>query len=107
MRLIICALSLSLFAAMALAEAEPSGGDAAMKAQNPLANIISMPLQWNTDFDTGPDDETAYTLNVQPIYPVSLDKGWTLINRAIVPLPKSVPAGDPNSDRVTGLGDTT
>ena len=30
--------------------------DAAMKAQNPLADIISMPLQWNTDFDIGPDD---------------------------------------------------
>ena len=42
----------------AIAEAEQSDGveDAAMKAQNPLANIISMPLQWNTDFDTGPDD---------------------------------------------------
>jgi len=93
----------------AMEEAEQSDGaeDAAMKAQNPLANIISMPLQWNTDFDIGPDDETGSTLNIQPIYPVSLAKGWTLINRAIVPLPKSVPAGDPSSDRVTGLGDIT
>ena len=81
--------------------------DAAMKAQNPLADIISMPLQWNTDFDIGSDDETGSTLNIQPIYPVNLDKGWTLINRAIVPLPKSVPAGGPSSDRVTGLGDIT
>ena len=86
---------------MAEAELSDGTGDAAMKAQNPLANIISMPLQWNTDFDTGPDDETGSTLNIQPIYPVNLDKGWTLINRAIVPLPKSVPAGDPSSDRVT------
>ena len=97
----------SLFAAMVMAQVEEGNGDAAMKAQNPLANIISMPLQWNTDFDTGPEDETAYTLNIQPIYPVSLDKGWTLINRAIVPLPKSVPAVDPSGDRETGLGDIT
>lgn len=107
MRCVIFALGLSLFTAMAEAELSDGTGDAAMKAQNPLANIISMPLQWNTDFDTGPDDETGSTLNIQPIYPVNLDKGWTLINRAIVPLPKSVPAGDPSSDRVTGLGDIT
>ena len=105
MRYVVFTIGLSFFAAMA--EAEQSAGDAAMKAQNPLANIISMPLQWNTDFDIGPDDETGSTLNIQPIYPVNLDKGWTLINRAIVPLPKSVPAGDPSSDRVTGLGDIT
>ena len=109
MRNVILTTGLSLFAVMAMAETGPSDGaeDAAMKAQNPLANIISMPLQWNTDFDIGSDQETGSTLNIQPIYPMSLDKDWTLINRAIVPLPKSVPASGPSDDRVTGLGDTT
>ena len=97
------------FAPSAGAASDPTLGveDAAMKAQNPLANIISMPLQWNTDFDIGPDDETGSTLNIQPIYPVSLSNGWTLINRAIIPLPKSVPAGGQPSGRETGLGDIT
>ena len=99
-----------LFAAQpAIAQDEdsaPSAGaeDAAMKAQNPLANIISMPLQWNTDFDIGPDDKTGSTLNIQPIYPVSLSNGWTLINRAIIPLPKSVPGGGQSSGDTLGLG---
>ena len=105
----ICLNAAGVSGDAAIAEAEQSDGveDAAMKAQNPLADIISMPLQWNTDFDIGPNDETGSTLNIQPIYPVNLDKGWTLINRAIVPLPKSVPASGPGSDRVTGLGDIT
>ena len=47
--------------------------DAAKDAQNPLANIISMPLQNNTSFGLGDDDDrTSNTLNIQPIYPVSL-----------------------------------
>ncbi len=103
---ILTIIGLSFFAAMA--EAEQSGGveDAAMKAQNPLADIISMPLQWNTDFGIGPDDKTGSVLNIQPIYPVGLGKGRTLINRAIIPFPKTVPGGS-SSGRKTGLGDIT
>ncbi len=76
--------------------------DLAKKAQNPLANIISMPLQWNTDFGIGSDEGKGHVLNIQPIYPVSLSKGATLINRMILPLPKSVPGG--GGGTTAGLG---
>ena len=39
--------------------------DAAKEAQNPLANIISMPLQNNMDFGIGDYNKTANVLNVQ------------------------------------------
>ncbi len=102
---IIIAFALTMacpFVAMAQAQEE----DPAMKAQNPLANIISMPLQWNTDFGIGPDDRTASTLNIQPIYPMGLSS-WTLINRVIIPLPKMVPDVGQSSGSTTGLGDIT
>ena len=78
--------------------------DLAKKAQNPLANIISMPLQWNTDFGIGSDEGKGHVLNIQPIYPVSLSKGATLINRMILPLPKSVPGGGGGVGTTAGLG---
>ena len=102
--LMLLLAGLSCFSAMAEAQ-ETGGEDLAKKAQNPLANIISMPLQWNTDFGIGPNDREASVLNVQPIYPVALGEDYTLINRAIIPLPKYVPDAGQSSGGTTGLGD--
>ncbi len=81
--------------------------DAAKAAQNPLANVISLPFQNNSDFGIGMYNKTASVVNIQPILPVNLGKkGWLLINRFIIPLPKSSP--DLSSEvagNVTGLGD--
>lgn len=60
--------------------------DLAAAAQNPIANMISVPFQNNTFFDIGPKDGTANVLNIQPVYPVSLNENWNLITRTIVPL---------------------
>lgn len=83
--------------------------DAAMDAQNPLANIISVPFQNNTDFGIGAYGKTGTVLNIQPIVPVTLgDKGWLLINRAIIPLPKSTPNNfSKEASNITGIGDIT
>ena len=99
----VAIVSLAFLAAAA--EAQESGGaDVAKQAQNPLANIISLPFQLNTDFGLGPRDENGFTLNIQPIFPMSLPKGWTLINRAIVPLPTMVPTAGQEVGSTTGLG---
>lgn len=84
--------------------AEP---DAAMEAQNPLANIISMPFQNNTSFGYGDYEKTGNTLNIQPILPFSLGtNGWTMINRIIVPFPTTVPdLSSEDASSTTGLGD--
>jgi len=78
--------------------------DAAKDAQNPLANIISMPLQNNTNFGYGDDDRTSNTLNIQPIYPIGFSNKWVLINRAIIPI-ESFPDYTQSSGSTTGLGD--
>lgn len=59
--------------------------DLAAAAQNPVANMISLPLQNNTLFGIGPEDDTANVLNVQPVIPVNIGD-WNLINRTIAPL---------------------
>lgn len=65
-----------------------AGDDAelAKKLQNPVAALISVPLQSNWDFGYGPEDATRYTLNVQPVIPFSIGKDWNLITRTIVPV---------------------
>jgi hypothetical protein len=53
---------------------------------NPVASLISVPFQANYDFNMGPTgDGSKFTLNFQPVIPVSLDKDWNLIIRTILP----------------------
>ena len=56
----------------------PSKQDLAKAAQNPIANMISLPLQNNVNTGIGPDDETQNILNIQPVYPFSLGDDWTV-----------------------------
>lgn len=83
------------------------GGDAdslAKAAQNPIADMISLPFQNNTNFKTGPLEKTQNILNVQPVYPIKLNADWNLITRTIVPV-ISQPAFAPAQDRENGIGD--
>jgi len=53
---------------------------------NPIASLISVPLQNNFDWGGGPnDDGFQYKLTVQPVIPISLDEKWNLISRTILP----------------------
>jgi hypothetical protein len=76
--------------------------DLARAAQNPVGDLISLPLQNNMNFDVGPADRTQNVLNIQPVWPITLSKSWNLITRTIVPV-ISQPA--PGSERTNGLGD--
>jgi hypothetical protein len=91
---------------LAVASEEATTAELAQAVQNPIANLISLPLQNNTDFNFGPQDETLNTLNVQPVWPFEISDGWNLITRTIVPI-VSQPGLTPGQSRETGLGDTT
>jgi hypothetical protein len=77
----------------------------AKKLANPVASLISVPLQANWDFGIGVNDATRFTLNVQPVVPLSLTEDWNLIIRTILPvIHAESPA--PGVDDASGLGDT-
>lgn len=76
----------------------------AKAAQNPIANMISLPLQNNINTGIGPDDETQNILNIQPVYPFSLGEDWNVITRTILPV-ISQPDAMTGEGRVNGLGD--
>lgn len=74
-------------AATGAASGDESQAEALQKAvQNPVASLISVPLQNNTNFGIGPYNRTQDVLNIQPVIPVRLSEKWNLISRIIQPL---------------------
>jgi hypothetical protein len=58
----------------------------AKKLANPIASLISLPFQSNFDHGIGTLRGSRYTLNVQPVIPVALNKNLNLITRVILPV---------------------
>ncbi|MCZ6678221.1 MAG: porin family protein, partial [Candidatus Poribacteria bacterium] len=75
-------------------KAEQSASDLAKKTQNPVADLISLPFQYNTFFETGPKGKTQNTLLIQPVIPLSLNDDWNFIARSIIPLVAQPPLID-------------
>jgi hypothetical protein len=84
--------------------AQHSDEELQKKLSNPLADLVSLPFQYTGNANAGPLDKAQHTLNIQPVYPTTLNAEWSLIHRAIVPL-LSQPAFTPGEDRKGGLGD--
>jgi len=75
----------------------------AKAAQNPVAKMISVPLQNNFNFGIGPNDATQWVLNIQPVIPISLNEDWNLITRTIIPIINQ-PSPAPGISSAFGLG---
>jgi len=81
------------------------------QSQNPIASLISVPLQENFNFGIGSADRTQNVINIQPVIPFSIGKDWNLITRWITPvifqpIPVPQPPGPPvQQTGVYGLGD--
>ncbi len=85
---------------------EDEAASLARAVQNPIADMISLPFQNNTNFEFGPKEKSHNRLNIQPVIPFSISEDWQVITRTIVPI-ISQPQLLPGQDRETGLGDTT
>ena len=107
---------LSSSLALAPADGSSSGGgagddEAAKQAElvkktlNPIASLISVPFQNNWDFGVGPSDAMKYTLNFQPVIPISLNRDWNVISRTILPTIYQESTA-PGVGSKFGLGDT-
>lgn len=110
-------LSLPIFLALAALACAPTvaqeaaAGDAAsdlaQQLSNPVASLISIPIQNNFDWGIGADgDGFRYTANVQPVIPISINDDWNMISRTILPVIAQNDVTGPGSSQF-GLGDTT
>lgn len=104
--MIALAASASTMSVTAGAQDEQAA-ELAKKLANPVASLISVPLQYNYDEYGGANDGgTASRLVVQPVIPFSLNEDWNLITRTLMPL---VDQNDFPLDALneSGLSDTT
>jgi len=106
-KIILKILLILLFTAGTSLGQEHSHEDLAKQSQNPVASLISVPIQNNTNFGIGPDDETQNVTNIQPVWPFSIGDNWNLITRTIVPLISQPDFYTGGQGREFGLGDTT
>jgi opacity protein-like surface antigen len=58
----------------------------AKASQNPVASLVSVPFQNNTNPNVGPFNRTQNILNIEPVVPMSLNAQWNVISRTIVPV---------------------
>jgi len=86
-------------------EGQGSDAELAQELSNPLADLMSIPIQMNYDRDIGPlDDGWKLQTNIQPVIPFSLNVDWNLITRTIVPVINQEDIF-PGSGSQFGLGD--
>ena len=63
------------------------GSELAKKLANPVASLISVPIQANYDENIGPAEEgSLWKVNIQPVIPFTLNDEWNLISRTILPI---------------------
>lgn len=97
---------LPFFLAQQARAQEVAETELAKKLANPIASLISVPIQPNYDENIGRREEgSQWRTNIQPVIPFSISEDWNLITRTIIPLidQEDIPF---RGEDESGLGDS-
>ena len=98
--------SMTVAALAAMSAFGQDSAEMAKKLANPVASLISVPIQANFDENIGPNEEgSAWSIQFQPVVPFALNEDWNLISRTILAVidQQDVPTKGAGE---SGLGDT-
>ncbi|WP_264563752.1 hypothetical protein [Flavobacterium sp. N3904] len=74
----------------------------AKASQNPVADMNTIPVQFNWISGGGLGKETLSQTLIQPVLPLPLTENWNIVSRTIVPV-MNIPAA--GGERLHGIGD--
>lgn len=87
------------------AQMQGDAADLAKKLQNPVAALISVPIQNNMDWGHGANgDGFQHKVNIQPVVPLSISEDWNIISRTILPVVYQQNITGPDTSQA-GIGD--
>ena len=90
--------------ALTQAATAESEQDLLKAAQNPVADLISVPIQNNVNPGINPYGRVQNVVSLQPVIPLNLSDSWLLVTRIIQPIVWQ-PYPDQKTGGVFGLGD--
>ena len=100
----VSALLPSALPVWAQESSEQETSEIAKQAQNPIASLISVPLESDFNPQTGINKADSYVFEMKPVVPFTLSNDWNLITRTIIPIIQ-VPDLAPGVDGTAGIGD--
>ena len=112
----LIAIGLVLMAGNLYAQDDDALVEFARKAQDPLGDIKALMTDNTIAFDGGPNEDTSYSFQLQPVYSLDTSGNWNMLLRGIIPIaglepgvvaPPIGPEPRPPNGSTWGISDTT
>jgi hypothetical protein len=104
-KILTATMTVGLMAQSTVSFADESQAELAKKLSNPVADLVSVPVQFNHDDGLGPRNAGRNITNIQPVIPIDLNAEANIISRTILPV-VNYQSVAPGNNGASGIGDT-